>query len=140
MKNNIKRVLVADDHSLFRRGIVGLLEAAEYKVVDQVSDGVMAVESARKLRPDLVHIDEEPYNLATAHATWLARRAGARTLFFSWQNLNRRYPPPFCWTERYVLGRSEHAIVGNRASAQVFAASPFPGQQWAVSQTCSLKW
>jgi DNA-binding NarL/FixJ family response regulator len=57
MKNNIKRVLVADDHSLFRRGIVGLLEAADYKVVDQVSDGVMAVESARNLRPDLVLLD-----------------------------------------------------------------------------------
>jgi DNA-binding NarL/FixJ family response regulator len=57
MENNIKRVLVADDHSLFRRGIVGLLEAAEYEVVDQVSDGVMAVESARKLRPGLVLLD-----------------------------------------------------------------------------------
>jgi two-component system nitrate/nitrite response regulator NarL len=57
MENNIKRVLVADDHSLFRRGIVGLLEAAEYEVVDQVSDGVMAVESARQLCPDLVLLD-----------------------------------------------------------------------------------
>jgi hypothetical protein len=25
-----------------------------------------------RTRPDLVHIDEEPYNLATAHAMWLA--------------------------------------------------------------------
>ena len=29
--------------------------------------------------PDLVHIDEEPYNLATWHAMRLARRHGART-------------------------------------------------------------
>ncbi|MEA3396872.1 MAG: glycosyl transferase family 1, partial [Chloroflexota bacterium] len=28
----------------------------------------------REARPDVVHIDEEPYNLATFHANWLARR------------------------------------------------------------------
>ena len=54
----------------------------------------------RRVQPDLVHIDEEPYNLATAHALWLARRAGARSLFFSWQNLSRSYPPPDSWLER----------------------------------------
>src|SRR3981081_882467 len=47
----------------------------------------------REVRPDLVHLDEEPYNLATAHGTWLAARYGARSLFFTWQNLLRRYPP-----------------------------------------------
>src|SRR5579859_2443949 len=25
----------------------------------------------RDVRPDLVHLDEEPYNVATAHGTWL---------------------------------------------------------------------
>lgn len=57
MVSNIRRVLVADDHSLFRRGIVGLLEAADYQVVEQVSDGAAAVEGARKLRPDLILLD-----------------------------------------------------------------------------------
>jgi len=57
MENKIRRVLVADDHSLFRRGIVGLLKAAEYEVVEQVSDGAAAIESTRRLRPDLVLLD-----------------------------------------------------------------------------------
>jgi len=57
MENKIRRVLVADDHSLFRRGIVGLLEAADYEVVGQVGDGAAAVESTRRLRPDLVLLD-----------------------------------------------------------------------------------
>src|SRR5690606_27024216 len=39
-----------------------------------------------EVQPDVVHADEEPYNLATFHALRLARRAGAKTLFFSWQN------------------------------------------------------
>jgi glycosyltransferase involved in cell wall biosynthesis len=86
------------------------------------------------LRPDLVHIDEEPYNLATAHAMWLARRAGARTLFFSWQNLNRRYPIPFLWFERYVLQHADYAIVGNQASAQVWRAKGYPGPLVVIPQ------
>src|SRR3990172_2776246 len=51
------RVLVADDHSLFRDGIVSLLEAAGFSVVGQVGDGRAAVEAARHLRPDLVLMD-----------------------------------------------------------------------------------
>lgn len=87
-----------------------------------------------RLRPDLVHIDEEPYNLATAHAMWLARRAGARTLFFSWQNLNRRYPLPFRWLESYVLHRVDYAIVGNQASAQVWRDKGYPGPLAVIPQ------
>src|SRR5688572_29037315 len=67
----------------------------------------------RQLRPDVVHVDEEPYNLATVLATRQAVAAGARPLFFTWQNLDRRYPPPFRWFEQYVYRRSRHAIAGN---------------------------
>jgi hypothetical protein len=49
----------------------------------------------RAVRPHVVHVDEEPYNLASGLALRLARRHGARSLFFTWQNLPRAYPPPF---------------------------------------------
>ena len=51
------RVLVADDHSLFREGIISLLEAAGLDVVGQVGDGQAAVEAALRLRPDVVLMD-----------------------------------------------------------------------------------
>lgn len=51
------RVVVADDHSLFRDGIVSLLEAAGYEVVSQAGEGAAAVEAALHLRPDLVLMD-----------------------------------------------------------------------------------
>lgn len=51
------RVVVADDHSLFRDGIVSLLEAAGYDVVSQAGEGGAAVEAALRLRPDLVLMD-----------------------------------------------------------------------------------
>ncbi len=51
------RVLVADDHALFRDGIVSLLEAAGHQVIGQVGDGRAAVEAALRLKPDLVLLD-----------------------------------------------------------------------------------
>jgi len=51
------RVLVADDHSLFRDGIVSLLQAAGDEVVSQVSDGQQALEATLRLQPDLVLLD-----------------------------------------------------------------------------------
>lgn len=51
------RVLVADDHSLFRDGIISLLEAAGFDVVGQVGDGEAAVETALRLHPDLILLD-----------------------------------------------------------------------------------
>ena len=88
----------------------------------------------RQVRPDLVHIDEEPYNLATAHALRLARRAGAHSLFFSWQNILRRYPLPFRLIERYVLSRADYCIAGNHESARVWAAKGYRGPLAVIPQ------
>jgi glycosyltransferase involved in cell wall biosynthesis len=79
----------------------------------------------RRVKPELVHIDEEPYNLATAHALWLARRTGSKSLFFSWQNIQRRYPVPFRLLERYVLNRAEYGIAGSDESAGVWRAKGY---------------
>lgn len=87
-----------------------------------------------RLRPDIVHMDEEPYNLATWHALRLARQVGARALFFSWQNLLRRYPFPFSWMEREVLGRAEAAIVGNAEAQGVWRAKGYAGPLWVIPQ------
>ncbi len=51
------RVVVADDHSLFRDGLVSLLEAAGYEIVGQVGDGQAAVEMVLETRPDIVLLD-----------------------------------------------------------------------------------
>jgi glycosyltransferase involved in cell wall biosynthesis len=91
-------------------------------------------ELVARVRPDVVHIDEEPYNLATWHALRLAQRHGARTLFFSWQNLLRRYPPPFSWLEREVLARAEAGIVGNRAAVDVWRAKGYRGPLHIIPQ------
>jgi glycosyltransferase involved in cell wall biosynthesis len=88
----------------------------------------------RRIRPDIVHIDEEPYNLATAQAVWLARRTGARPLFFTWQNLMRRYPPPFRWIEQYTLRQAAFAIAGNADAVAVLRAKGYSGPVQVIPQ------
>jgi glycosyltransferase involved in cell wall biosynthesis len=88
----------------------------------------------RRVQPDLVHIDEEPYNLATAHALWLTRRAGAKSLFFSWQNIERRYPLPFRLMERYVLEHVDYGIFGSQESARVWRAKGYQGRFAVIPQ------
>lgn len=51
------RVLLADDHALFRDGLASLLTAWDMEIVGQAGDGQEAVEQARALRPDLVLMD-----------------------------------------------------------------------------------
>ncbi|HLF28390.1 MAG TPA: glycosyltransferase [Anaerolineae bacterium] len=86
------------------------------------------------LRPDLIHIDEEPYNFATYHLLRIAKRLSAKTVFFAWQNLNRRYPFPFNLIERAVLRRADACIAGNHASARVWRAKGFQGPIRVIPQ------
>jgi two-component system, NarL family, nitrate/nitrite response regulator NarL len=52
------RVLVVDDHALFRKGIVSLLSGEDgFEVVGEAEDGFRAIEKAQKLVPDLILMD-----------------------------------------------------------------------------------
>jgi len=79
----------------------------------------------RKFRPDLVHIDEEVYNCATFHAMMAARRIAADTVAFCWQNIYRRYPPPFCWFEKTLARVLSGVIAGNAEAARVLQRKGF---------------
>lgn len=51
------RVLLADDHPLFRNGVAALLQARGYQVVGEVNNGLEALDKARELQPDLILMD-----------------------------------------------------------------------------------
>ncbi len=52
------RTLLADDHNLFREGLINILEnQPNYVVVGEAGDGLEAVVKARKLQPDLILMD-----------------------------------------------------------------------------------
>jgi two-component system NarL family response regulator len=52
------RILIADDHTLFRKGVRTMLEAEEdIQVVGEAATGRQALEKARALMPDVVLMD-----------------------------------------------------------------------------------
>ncbi|HYA99944.1 MAG TPA: glycosyltransferase [Ktedonobacteraceae bacterium] len=81
----------------------------------------------REVNPEIVHIDEEPYNFATFQAMRMAMKQKARALFFTWQNLNRKYPPPFRQMELYNYRHASIALAGNRDARDVLRNKGFTG-------------
>lgn len=52
------RVLLADDHQLFRQGVATILSAqADFEVIGEAGDGLEVLVKARALRPDLILMD-----------------------------------------------------------------------------------
>jgi two-component system response regulator NreC len=64
------RVLLAEDHTIVRQGLVALLRSEpEIEVAGEASDGVEAVDLAKKLVPDIVLMDIAMRNLNGLEAT-----------------------------------------------------------------------
>lgn len=52
------RILLADDHTLFREGLAGILDSQpDMEVVGEAGDGIEALIKARELVPDLILMD-----------------------------------------------------------------------------------
>ena len=52
------RILLADDHHLFREGLVNILNAQpDLEVIGEAGDGLEVIVKARKLKPDMILMD-----------------------------------------------------------------------------------
>jgi DNA-binding NarL/FixJ family response regulator len=63
------RIVLADDHALFRDGVSSLLEAWGHLVVGRASDGREAVDLVIRLEPDLVLMDVRMPGMSGVEAT-----------------------------------------------------------------------
>jgi DNA-binding NarL/FixJ family response regulator len=80
------RVLIADDQTLFRRGLARLLEEdPRVTLVGQAANGTEAVQKAATLKPDVVLMDLRMPGVDGAEATRkiLAEQPGVRILILS---------------------------------------------------------
>ncbi|HVX31136.1 MAG TPA: glycosyltransferase [Nitrolancea sp.] len=88
----------------------------------------------RHFKPDVFHVDEEPYNFVTLHAALLGRMHHARVVFFSWQNLDRNYPPPFSLFEKINYRLASAAVAGNQEAAEVLRRKKYRGPLEVIPQ------
>lgn len=81
----------------------------------------------RKLRPQLLYFDQEPWSLSTYQIVHAARAAGCRIVGFTWQNIWKWYPPPFNLIEAYVHRATHAMIAGNREAAELLRRRGYRG-------------
>ena len=63
------RVLLVDDHDLFRTGLRNLLEEQTVQVVGEAADGAQAIRMVRELAPDVVVMDLNMPGMTGVEAT-----------------------------------------------------------------------
>ncbi len=84
---------------------------------------------------DLIHIDEEPFNFVTYSTLKANTRSGIRkAVFFTWQNINKFYPPPFNYFERFAFQHVQAAIAGNEEAQSILRTRRFPNPTTVIPQ------
>jgi glycosyltransferase involved in cell wall biosynthesis len=87
-----------------------------------------------RFRPDVVHVEEEPWTVAALELSVMSRLLGARFTFFTWQNIERRLPLPFRAIRRVVLSLADRAVAGNREAARLLDQQGMRGRVTVLPQ------
>ncbi len=78
MSDISQRLLIIDDHPLFRRGVIQLLEdAPALKVVGEASSGREGIELARQLDPDMILLDLNMKDMSGVEALKAIKASGS---------------------------------------------------------------
>lgn len=88
----------------------------------------------RRVRPDVVHVEEEPDSLAALQAViatrlWAPR---ARFLLHTWQNIDRPMSAPVRRIYRLTLGASAGLFCANRAAVRIVRGHGYAKPVWLL--------
>jgi glycosyltransferase involved in cell wall biosynthesis len=82
-------------------------------------------EVARRFRPQLICVEEEDYSLVTWQTVCLSRQLGVKVMFYAWQNIEKRYPWPFCSIQQFVYRHASAAMGGSENAGRILRRKGF---------------
>jgi glycosyltransferase involved in cell wall biosynthesis len=78
-----------------------------------------------ELRPDVIHLWEEPWSAVALQASFL--KGAAALVMEVDQNILKRLPPPFEWMRRHVIRRTDFVLARSPDAAAVVQAIGYQG-------------
>lgn len=91
---------------------------------------------------DVIDIHEEPFALSTAQVLLMRalRRNRAPIVLYTAQNLDKRYPVPFRWLERWALRSASGISACNSEAAQIAMRKGFAGRARTIPLGVDTRW
>ncbi len=81
----------------------------------------------REFRPDIVHLEEEPWGVAALETALICRRLRVPFAFFTWENTDGRLPLLLRVIQRFVFANARAAVAGNREAGMLLQRAGFRG-------------
>ncbi len=88
----------------------------------------------KKFRPHILNIEEEHYSIVTWQLFRMAIRVEAVPIFYTWQNIYKKYPPPFSWIEQFIFKHAGWAITGNEEAISILRKKGFKKEAFLIPQ------
>jgi glycosyltransferase involved in cell wall biosynthesis len=86
-----------------------------------------AAQIIKKISPDIVHVEEEPFAPACWQFIKAAKKYGKKTVFFTWENIERSHNPVYTYFDNYCIGKADAIIAGNEDGRQILLKKGFLG-------------
>ncbi len=87
-----------------------------------------------KIRPDIVHIEEIPFNTVCWQFLRQAKKYNVKKIFFTWENIERKLNPVYKYFYRYSIKNSDCAIAGNEDGKQILLKLGFNKKIYVMPQ------
>ena len=103
---------------------------------------VSSLRGLLRQRPDVIDVENEPFNLGAFQVLFLARKLSptSKIVFNVSQTMFKNYPPPFNWFEKYVA-RNAHGFFFRSPAAQELAKRRgYRGKSWVIGHGVDPAW
>ncbi|MCK5219211.1 glycosyltransferase [bacterium] len=88
----------------------------------------------KEIKPEIIHVEEEPYSLVCWQAFYHARCRNVPILFFTWENILRKYKIPLDWIYKHSLSQANWVLAGNCEAENVLRGRGYKGPCAVIPQ------